>query len=65
MRSLGGGTNTLGGPVEPLNSVKQAVNQLVHTLCMGQKTEKDWNEESIDRVSHPKQPTSYHSSKLA
>ena len=49
----------------PLNSVKQAVNQLVHTMCMGQKTEKDWNEESIDRVSHPKQPTFYHSSKLA
>ena len=66
MRSLGGGTNTLGGgPAEPLNSVKQAVNQLIHTMCMGQKTEKDWNEESIDRVSHPKQPTSYHSSKLA
>ena len=46
MRSLGGGTNTLGGgPAEPLNSVKQAVNQLVHTMCMGQKTEKDWNEQ--------------------
>ena len=35
----------------PLNSVKQAVNQLVHTMCIGQKTEKDWNEESIDPVN--------------